>query len=348
MRHIAYTLGIFYFSQGLYANIQGKLDTSFNINKPAAILPNTWISALMGYPQGNYNPGTPKIICNFRNLPSANLFVGSTNLHSAWLLNPKYSPSKISPFVEGKQNYSSFLHEKSLFTHHRISFVENYFQQEHSLELQLPISRKTSIFTGIGIIHTNQYGFKNSPVNNPINTPNEPYKLPVIGKIQVIKTLPNSWSFISNLTFTTSAFNHDGKPPSTPLTHPSLNQYQGTLSLIENHGIPWYYSSMWNWNLQSAILVAGHTVKIPCLLRASIGNNGSIVGFSTWLPIQLSYLKQIEITYLSGESPLLIGLIGRTAYLRNKTNKNSFQLKASFLWNNNIGIMPQITFLFNS
>jgi hypothetical protein len=348
MKHIAYILGIFFFSPSLYANIQGKFDTSFSINKPASLPPNPWILAIIGYTQPHYSIGTPKIICNFRNIPAANLFVGATSLHSAWLLNHKYSPSKISPFVKGKQNYSSFLHEKSLFTHHRISFVENYFQQEHSIEVQLPISRKTSIFTGIGIIHTNQYGFKNSPVYDPINTPSKPSNLPVIGKIQVIKTLPNSWSFISNLTFTTSTFNHDGKHPSTPITHPNLNQHQGTLSLIENYGIPWHYSSMWNWNLQSAILVAGHTVKIPCLLRASIGNTGSIVGFSTWLPIQLSYLKQIEITYLSGESPLLIGFIGRTAYLRNKTNKNSFQWKASFLWNNNIGIMPQITFLFNS
>ncbi len=347
MRHIAYTLGIFFFSQGLYANINVRLDTSFKINKPSSILPNPWISAIFGYPQGSNSIGTPKIICNFRNIPSANLFVGAVNLHSAWLKDPKFGPSKTSPAIKDNYNYSSFLHKKKLFTHHRISFIENYFQQEHSIELQLPVSKKISISTGIGFIHTNQYGYINSNAFKPNNSIIKPSKLPIIGKIQVIKTLPNAWSFFSNATITTSNLNSSNKLDLNSLSQSGLNQHQSTLSFFENNGIPWHYTSTWNWNIQSALLITGPTVKIPCLLRTSTGNNGSIAGFTTWLPIHLNYLQQIEITLLNGESPLFIGFIGQTTCLKNTIAKNSFQWKAGFLWNNNIGIIPHLTFLLN-
>ncbi len=348
MKHIAYILGIFFFSPSLYANIQGKFDTSFSINKPASLPPNPWILAIIGYTQPHYSIGAPKIICNFRNIPNANLFVGATHLHSSWLIENKLGKSKSIPVPKSNLYFNSFLHKKSLFTHHRISFIENHFQQEHSIELQLPISKKMSIFTGIGIIHTNQYAFVNKPNNSSNNAIHQASIRPIIGKIQVLKTLSNQWCFISNLSFTTSGLNHNDKNDLSSLSHPSLNQHQNTLSLLENHGIPWYYSSTWNWQIQSAILITGPTIKIPCLLRTSIGNNGSIAGFSAWLPLQLRYLQQIEFTYLSGETPLLIGLIGRTTYLKKRTNRTSFHWKAGLLWNNNIGIMPQITFLFNS
>jgi len=350
MRHFVYTLGIYFFSQGLYARDNRKFDTSFVLFTPKPIPENPWISAALGLPSASPKALRPTIFCNFRNLPLSNHPVGNLVVHSTWRINNPYSLKKES----SSQTSTAFTPSKSRYTHHRITYLLDLIQQEHGLDIEIPISSNTSIITGIGILHTNQYALQKNANNNANFNPTNSNQLnrnnhqTLLGRIQWVKTISKQWTFLVNANCIVPTTGNYLSTKDIENTLVYEYPFHSVFSTIENPGISWYYPTTWLWNLESAVILTGTNSKIPGLFRTKIGNRGSSYGLSTWLPIQFSGIDFIEINVMSGETPLMIYAVGRTISSNKHTKRIFINWKAGIEWHNHLGIIPHCSLLLKS
>lgn len=330
MKHIAYTLGIYFISQGLYAKNQGYLDTHFSLQHRFIPTPNPWTTAVFGYQNPCPSKKSPGIFCNFRNLPQSPTWTGSIYVSSSWLIRPAKMASRNS-----HHNPQGNRSQIQLQTQHKITQTLGVRQQDHSIQIQLPISKRNTVFTGLGVLHTNQYGYTES--------------LPISGKIQWYQQLNSEIQFLMNAWIITST-NPANSNTSTPLyaiPESSKYLYSSTLSVIETLGIGWYYPQSSQIAMETAILIQGQSTKIPCYLKNKISNRGAAFGIGAWIPVNLSFISYVEISYGSGEVPIGFAVMGHTKRNFNNTvSATSINWKIGVQKHNQLGIIPSVSAMY--
>lgn len=330
MKHIAYTLGIYFFSQGLHAKNQSYYDTNFSLQHRFVPAPNPWTTTVFGYQNPCPSKKSPGIFCNFRNLPLSNTWIGNIYVSSSWLIRPAKMVSRNS-----LQNPQGKRSQIQLQTQHKITQSLGVQQQDHSIQIQLPISKKNTVFTGFGLIHTNQYGYTES--------------LPISGKIQWYQQLNSETQFLMNAWFITSANPASSNTPTHLYTIPESSKYlySSTLSVIEAPGIGWYYPQSRQVAMETAILIQGQSTKIPCYLKTQISNRGVTFGIGAWIPVNLSFISHVELSYGSGEVPIGFAVIGHTKRNFNNTvSATSINWKIGVQKHNQLGIIPSVSAMY--
>lgn len=335
MKRWTCTLVIALFNPGMHAQTSPFLDTTFGNARFLSTPINPWItSAYHAIPRQLHQHGLV-IFCDFRNLPvTPPLSTSELNLKTIWQVSKFYSSnSRRKQLTIGANDPARIMAN----THHRILAFLNQTMQEHSLEIQLPISKKTTVSTGLGLIHTNPYEFKNhSAILGKIQWQNElSSTLRIFTQLQGIFTHPSPGE---------SPFVSPVYPSTTALTSPL--DYISTLSLTEpSSALNYYYPHQrLMWNIESAIAIHGNSIKVPVFAVAKTGNSQPSIGLTAWIPLNHKSMEHLEIGIRSGQNPIFISISGRIPS-KTPTASTTLYWRFGMSWNQHLPILPKLSLL---